>query len=279
MASRKDSSPLDELLELAAVLPWWLDLGLAAGSLFALRAVEHSHRPVAVTTAGDVGQTLTRTLIYGFAVAGKWVLPVVFVLGAVLSAKNRHRRQRILSNASGNDAASFVARMAWTDFEVLIGEAFRRKGYQVVETGGGGADGGIDLVLSKGRETWLVQCKHWKATKVGVSVVRELFGVMASQGATGAYVVTSGSFTADAVAFVEGRNIELIDGPKLLALTSGIDPQTSIPSSPRIETVTAPKCPSCGVLLTRRTARRGANAGQAFWGCPNFPKCRHTRPI
>ena len=50
--------------------------------------------------------------------------------------------------------------MSWRDFERLDGEAFRMRGYSVTETGGGGADGGVDLQLARGSETFLVQCKH-----------------------------------------------------------------------------------------------------------------------
>jgi hypothetical protein len=80
------------------------------------------------------------------------------------------------------------------------------------------ADGGIDLVLSKGGEKFLVQCKQWRAFKVGVEVVRELYGVMAARGAAGGFVVTSGRFTDDAAAFASGRNVTLVDGPKLHAM-------------------------------------------------------------
>lgn len=38
---------------------------------------------------------------------------------------------------------------------------------------------------------------------------------MAAQGATGGFVVTSGSSTEDAKSFAKGRNIELIDGSEL----------------------------------------------------------------
>ena len=38
-----------------------------------------------------------------------------------------------------------------------------------------------------------------------------------------------------------------------------------------------PNCPSCSSAVKLREARRGANAGQKFWGCPNFPECRGTR--
>jgi hypothetical protein len=36
----------------------------------------------------------------------------------------------------------------------------------------------------------------------------------------------------------------------------------------------APFCPNCGRPMVRRTARRGPNAGQEFFGCPNYPKCQ-----
>jgi hypothetical protein len=36
-------------------------------------------------------------------------------------------------------------------------------------------------------------------------------------------------------------------------------------------------CPICGKLMVLRTARRGVNAGQRFWGCSGFPKCKGTR--
>jgi Restriction endonuclease len=51
-----------------------------------------------------------------------------------------------------------------------------------------------------GAERFLVQCAQWRAFKVGVDVVRELYGVMAAKGAAGGFVVTSGKFTDDAIA-------------------------------------------------------------------------------
>jgi restriction system protein len=108
--------------------------------------------------------------------------------------------------------------MTWLEFEVLVGEAFRQKGYKVQELGGTSPDGGVDLVLTKGSEKFLVQCKQWKAFKVGVDVVRELYGVMAAKGAAGGFVVTSGRFTADATVFASGRNVTLIDGVQLFTM-------------------------------------------------------------
>lgn len=41
----------------------------------------------------------------------------------------------------------------------------------------------------------------------------------------------------------------------------------------------SPTCPRCDVPMVLHTARRGANSGSKFWGCPNYPKCRHTLPL
>ncbi len=33
-------------------------------------------------------------------------------------------------------------------------------------------------------------------------------------------------------------------------------------------------CPACGAEMILRTAKRGAHAGEQFWGCTNYPRCR-----
>ncbi|MEQ8845087.1 MAG: NERD domain-containing protein [Phycisphaerales bacterium] len=40
-----------------------------------------------------------------------------------------------------------------------------------------------------------------------------------------------------------------------------------------------PACPRCGTPTVLRYAKKGANAGQPFFGCPKFPKCRGVVPI
>lgn len=44
-----------------------------------------------------------------------------------------------------------------------------------------------------------------------------------------------------------------------------------LPPTPEAE---SPRCPKCGVSMVQRTAKKGANVGQSFYGCPNYPKCR-----
>lgn len=38
-------------------------------------------------------------------------------------------------------------------------------------------------------------------------------------------------------------------------------------------------CPRCGCKLVLRTATRGANAGNKFYGCSGFPKCKYIENI
>lgn len=48
------------------------------------------------------------------------------------------------------------------------------------------------------------------------------------------------------------------------------------PKEPSDQAGPAPVCPRCGADMVLRTARRGANLGNQFWGCSTFPKCRST---
>jgi restriction system protein len=108
--------------------------------------------------------------------------------------------------------------MSWQEFEQLVGETFRHLDYQVRETGGGGADGGADLILTKKGRRSVVQCKHYKRRSVGVPIVREIVGVAIHEKAQGAFVVTTGSFTKAAQTYALGKPVTLIDGPAILQL-------------------------------------------------------------
>lgn len=39
------------------------------------------------------------------------------------------------------------------------------------------------------------------------------------------------------------------------------------------------KCPKCGSGMVLRTAKRGASAGNQFWGCSAYPKCRGVQNV
>jgi restriction system protein len=290
MARHKKSGPAEDLVELIAMLPWWVGMALAPLSYVLLHQI--ATQPLTVSAPPGHAGMAVQALWKGLASAGQYALPVICVVAAGLSAWRRRVRQGLVTDVANSQASDVLDGMSWREFELLVGEGFRLQGYQVTETGGGGADGGVGLVLTRpGKgdgEKFLVQCKQWRALKVGVDVVRELYGVMAARGAAGGFVVTSGRFTDDAIRFASGRNVMLVDGPKLLGLirqaksaavrpTPGKDAAKVV--APRADAGQGVLCPVCAKSMVRRTAKRGARAGQEFWGCTGYPDCRGTRPI
>lgn len=190
---------------------------------------------------------------------------------SAISVYNAFRKGSLLERQTGIGA---LRKISWLEFEELVGEAYRRKGYVVTETGKGGADGGIDLILRRGGEKLLVQCKHWKMDKVGVKVVRELYGVVAAESASGGIVISSGKFTQEARDFAKGKPLEMYDGSELLRLIADVQKSPMIFCQKPDDHI----CPLCGSEMVIRTATRGQNAGNKFWGCSTFPKCRSTKP-
>lgn len=304
MARRRKTGTAGDLMDLVALLPWWAGIALAIASYMALHAIAIRPLP-AVQNPQQFGSLATTAIWQGLATAGQYILPLICLAGAALSAVRKRRRNQLFETTSASASADALHNMSWQEFETLVGEGFRRRGYAVRETGGGGPDGGVDLVLSKDGEKVLVQCKQWKAFKVGVSTVRELYGVMAADGAAAGFVVTSGKFTQEAEAFAAGRNIRLMNGNALMRLLhearthTGATPRQKarqaadfvdtlpveaptemMPLETRAVFSREPECPQCGKGMVRRVARRGTAAGKAFWGCPGFSAgCRGTREI
>ena len=299
MARRKKTSPLEDVLDVLAMLPWWVCVLLAALGYFVLHRYAVPLRPADLQ--GQAAAVIQKSVIQSLASIGQYIVPFICLVAAAMSAWRRKQRQSLMTDVAQARNVDALEGVSWREFELLVGEAYRLQGHRVTEMGGSGPDGGVDLVLAKGGEKFFVQCKQWKAYKVGVTTVRELYGVMAAKGATGGFVVTSGRFTDDAKEFAQGRNIQLVDGPRLFdmiqkarqAQTSAGSPQRepartlnnppaqakpsqiSPPTVP--QAAASPACPRCGAAMELRTARKGANAGSSFWGCSTYPSCRGTR--
>lgn len=271
---RRKNSLINDLFDVTASLPWWAGVLLAGLSFALLHALAGPLDMGSPKDAAEIGHAAAANLVRVIAHIGQYVLPLIFLFAAVASVLTRRRSRKVLEATSSLQA---VRDLSWQDFERLIAEAFRQQGYAVTESGGGGPDGGVDLVLRKDGERYLVQCKHWRALKVGVPVVRELFGAMAAQGAVGAFLATSGKVTAEGKAFAQGRNVTVIEGDDLARLLSTASRATPPPLPHADPADPAVACPKCGSEMVLRTAKKGANAGSTFWGCTRFPKCRGTR--
>ncbi len=202
-----------------------------------------------------------------------WFFTIMFLLAAGFSFLEQVIKGKRYNNTR---TISEIRSLTWRQFESFVGEHFRQQGYSVVETPEG-PDNGVDLVLRKAGEKTYVQCKQWKTNQVGVEKVRELLGSMAAGGAQHGIFVTSGTYTKPAKKLAFECGIELIDGNKLARLR-GDEPEPMVCLTPHLEAAqAAPSCPKCGSEMVERTATKGANKGNAFWGCSTFPKCRGIR--
>jgi len=273
--ARRNQELFDDIVNITAKFPWWIGIVLAIVAYFTLHPFATMEVAVSANSK-DIGAFVGKQLYRTLAMYGQYLLPAAFALGSLFSFFGRRKRNALHDNVATVGLQSALEKMSWREFEVLVGEFFRRRGFSVEETGGGGADGGVDLVVSRGADRYLVQCKQWKARQVGVETIRELYGVITARGVAGGYVVTSGVFTDEALRFAEGRGIELIGGDQLVEMIRTA--QTAVPKKNSVAAAKTPSCPQCGSPMVLRTARKGANRGNSFWGCPKYPNCRGTLP-
>jgi restriction system protein len=248
---RKKQGLLDDLVDIFALTPWWVPAIATVAVYVFMDAVIHWPLP--------------------------WVWAGVVLLTGVVGQGTRHQRRDMVAKTQTID---LLKGLSWNRFEVLVAEAYRQRGYSVAETSGG-ADGGVDLVLRSGGQTTYVQCKQWRQRQVGVRPVRELYGCMADGRAERGVLLCSGTYTAEARRWAEGKRLELLDGHGVLTLLGHTAVEAGAAVQGLVETPVpaAPQCPRCGREMILRTARKGLNPGAEFWGCPAFPDCRGTREL
>ncbi len=185
-------------------------------------------------------------------------------------------------HAAAARAADVLAGLSQREFERLLAEGFRRRGYLVTEVGNGQG-----LMLRRERETSLVDCAQWQLAKVGVEAVRDLHDAMAARGASSGFIPTSGRFSREATRVAGATRVQLIDATTLRALIqAALTPLPAAPDTvPHVQAPApravppAPSCPLCGKPMRLRTARRGAHSGRGFWACIGHPECKGLRAL
>lgn len=252
----RKSSILDDL----ATLPWWLNLILAVVAYFTLK-----YGVPTVEFKSPIFQGIASALPN---MAGMFA--AIFCMVAATSAFHSWRKGELLESQT---SIKSIQSLSWKEFEYLISEAYKRKGFSVSENMAAGPDGGIDLVLFKEGEKTLIQCKNWKASNIGVSVIRELFGVVTAEGASKGIIVCSGNYTKDAIDFAKKTDIELVTGTALARMIAGVQKKQLCSEISNINS----SCPVCGSHMVHRVAKKGKYAGESFLGCSRYPKCRGTR--
>lgn len=117
-------------------------------------------------------------------------------------------------------SADNMNQLSGVEFEKVCQALVENMGFETKTTKASG-DGGIDLIaynyepLLSGK--YIIQCKRYKGS-VGEPILRDLYGVVTSERANKGILMTTGHFTKSAIAFAEGKPLELIDGKAMLAL-------------------------------------------------------------
>lgn len=181
-----------------------------------------------------------------------------------------------------DDSLNTVNDLGWDEFEKMIHAIFQQRGYSIAEMQAD-TDDAIDIILKMDHEPTFVQCKHWKDPFVEVAAVSALYDVVKKQGARHGIVITSGEYTSEALDFALGKRLLLINKYDLAQMIDSLKqsdkteenkaevaiepPQNNMPEL-------EPLCPICGMKMIKRTAKKGRNAGNVFWGCSQYPRCR-----
>ncbi|UYO49394.1 restriction endonuclease [Rhodopseudomonas palustris] len=122
--------------------------------------------------------------------------------------------------AASRDPA-FLETLSPTDFEQLVGQLFKERGYEVV-SGGAVRDSGADIIIrSKKNEVVLVELKKLnRLSRVSVESVRNLLSTVSNFGASVGMLVSTSGFTASALALAASTTIVLRTLDEILAAQS-----------------------------------------------------------
>lgn len=130
--------------------------------------------------------------------------------GRPIDAESEEYRRVVVDVSSTNEEIlrllknepDLVWKLPPRKFEEIVAEILDRQGYQIELTPASG-DGGFDIYAARkdglGRFLYLVECKRYvPPNKVGVEIVRSLYGVIQTQRATAGAIVTTSFFTRGA---------------------------------------------------------------------------------
>jgi restriction system protein len=111
-----------------------------------------------------------------------------------------------------------LRKIDWFQFEKLMEMIYRHRGYSVKRLGGANPDGGVDLIVSRTNEKFIVQCKQWRKWKVALKDMREFLGTLTDQKVGRGVYVTLQGYTQEARQFAIKHGIELLEETDLVKM-------------------------------------------------------------
>lgn len=136
------------------------------------------------------------------------LFPILVLRAVVLSVKNSKKRKTYLKSVKIMQIFQ-IDGLEGAEFENFLCLLFKQMGYKSIQTKATG-DYGADLVVTRGKERYVVQAKRYSKT-VGAHAVQEVMGAKKHYGASGAMVATNNYFSKEATMLAAENDIILID--------------------------------------------------------------------
>jgi len=216
-----------------------------------------------------------------FKVMLNTVSKLPWLKGTALSSNKNMKPGKGFNQPVPDHAFDYLKELDDHEFDKLISMLFKQRGYSVSAMKENNNDN-VNIVLKMDAETIFVQYKHWREYKVELAVIEELYAEMDSESVSHGIVITTGLFTQDALDYSHGKHLLLINGIDLSQMVGvlsasnddGADNEEQVDEAVEEMPELEPLCPICSREMIKRTARKGKNAGNTFWGCSQFPNCR-----
>ncbi|KFJ12688.1 restriction endonuclease domain protein [Delftia acidovorans] len=123
-------------MDLIATLPWWAGTALAIACYMVLHSTAIRPLPAAQSPQ-QIDQLATTAIWQGLATAGQYILPIICLAGAAISAVRQRRRSRLFETISASSSADALNNMSWREFETLVGGGLGKRGKSVKEPAAG----------------------------------------------------------------------------------------------------------------------------------------------
>ncbi|MGZ3727870.1 MAG: restriction endonuclease [Bdellovibrionota bacterium] len=130
-----------------------------------------------------------------------------------------HRQELVRLTEHNVKKMEYLKSIPPRDFELAVGEMYRRLGYSVEVTPATN-DKGKDAIMFRDGKKYLVECKQYsEENTVGREHLQKFFAAVTEEGAETGFVVTTSTFKKTAVQYAgDIKKLVLIDSVKLSAL-------------------------------------------------------------
>lgn len=122
------------------------------------------------------------------------------------------------SPSYGDEEGTNILEIDPNDFEILIGDYFRKRGFANVSVVGRSRDRGVDVIATSiSGEIHLIQCKRYRTgNNIGSNPVQRVDSFKRSRGAHVAWVITTSDFTPEGADEARISGVRTMNGEQLM---------------------------------------------------------------